>query len=299
MYVLSSTFTRLGDRFTPVRLSQRKADLLEALKFLESIEQRKAVLRSFCLELVRKLPRELRDMVYGYLMPSPSVTIYGDDQCQYQDGKPVAGAVCFYANSPHPDIANGYPYDPSKLYLPAYTLPYCPDAEALGTEMSNELSVYFHRHTQFHFADNDSRVFEKCLKEGLFTQPIKKLAVSVYIDPDYAQYQLNEEMRLRVEQEYTACLHDLIKYPADDIDLTISIWTLSASQDRIKDFRKMLNIVFPRMTRLRDAGYSITLVLDPGTASHLRGDFRSEVVLTPKDVDFSINGYMDGLRKVS
>jgi len=295
MYVLSSTYTRLGDRFTLVRLSERKADLLEAVKLLESIEIRKTVLRSFCLELVRKLPRELRDMVYGYLMPSPSVTIYGDYQCQYQDEKPVAGAICFHTNSPRPDLANAYSYDPSKLDLPAYTLPYGPDTEALGTDVANELSVYFQRHTQFHFAGINSRVLEVCLKEGLFTRSIKKLGVSVYIDPDCPLRQLDEE----TEDDYMVCLDELIKYPADNIDLTISIWTPSAAQTRIKDFTKALNIVFPRMVRLRDAGYSMTLVLDLGTASHLRDDFRSEVVLTPKDVEFSINGYMDGLRKVS
>jgi len=161
-----------------------------------------------------------------------------------------------------------------------------------------ELSVYFHRHTQFHFTGRDPRVFEKCLKEGLFTQPFKKLAVSVYIDPDFAQHYPDEEARLRAERYHLACLDDLLKYPTNNNDLAILICTERASQNRTKDFRKTLNIVFPRMTRLRDAGYSITLVLDPDTASHLHGDFRSEVVLTPKNVEFSIKGYVDGLRRV-
>ena len=54
---------------------QRARDLQDALNVLAKIKMQKETIATLCQQLVEKLPLELRQMIYEYIMPSRNVNV--------------------------------------------------------------------------------------------------------------------------------------------------------------------------------------------------------------------------------
>jgi hypothetical protein len=144
-------------------------DLLQALKTFRIIKQQKVAIRAFCDAIVRVLPRELRDMIYGYLLPDNEVIISGDDLGEDENGGILVGQFKYQSTT-------SYKNDLLRPSDRCHPLPYRPSSEILGPKFAYELSEYFHRHTRFTFANTPLPIISKCMEHVPFDHPIKNWA---------------------------------------------------------------------------------------------------------------------------
>jgi hypothetical protein len=271
------------------------------LQFLDSIEQRKAASREFCDKIILMLPRELRDMVYAYLVPDTSVDVY-----RLVDEDRLSEVT---ADNKRP------PYGPCKFYLhhnprkgvtvaKEYTLPYQPDEEAFGEALAKELCQYFHHHTHFYFdISNGHGTIAACMESDVLTYPIRKISVHVRLHLNMLDQSRGEEAtRTRMLNNCMRPLKELTEFTVKNVDLRLHIWTYHQTIDQSEGFRTIFNVMLPHLVLIRDAGYSITIVADG--KSHAYSITRSvkrnpEVVVKLQATDFSDERVMQLLREVS
>jgi hypothetical protein len=61
------------DGFTASQIQKRQDDLIRAVRLMEDIKQQKTTIQGWYDLLLENLPLELREMVYNYILPAPSV----------------------------------------------------------------------------------------------------------------------------------------------------------------------------------------------------------------------------------
>lgn len=172
-----------------------------------------------------RLPRELRDMVYAYVVPNTKVSVYETTSIKFRPWHTL----------------------PKGSEAIEYSLPYQPDEVALGEVTAKELSEYFHRYTQFRFnGARHSNIIGKCFKSHAFTYPIKKISVVIilllrlYTDPVF------DPKRAEAETGCMRALDDLAKFPANGVDLKLFLSTDHKDMDQAEGFKLLCNIMLPR-----------------------------------------------------
>jgi hypothetical protein len=196
--------------FDQAAIDARKQDLLDALRFLEAVEAAKHRTSILAHQVVTKLLRELRDMIYSHLIPGHSVHLFDPKYLKYlpsgssigytQDEltiEIVSGVVTF-TPSPH----NNSPQPLTPVY---YTLPYQPSHEAMGAEVAGELQQYFYEKARFHFGSMRYQFVLNLLDQHAFSLPGRNISVSIKIcheDPDY----LTDEVKIQRQNSRVQCL---------------------------------------------------------------------------------------------
>lgn len=122
-----------GTIFTEAAMIQRARDLQDALNVLAKIKMQKETIATLCQQLVEKLPLELRQMIYEYIMPSRNVNVCDPDKRYFMDHG-------FMDTTGRSEVAcNSLSFSPSPAddaradWLPThYMLPYQPNKEFVG-----------------------------------------------------------------------------------------------------------------------------------------------------------------------
>lgn len=197
-------------------------------------------------------------MIYAYLTPDSSVTIYTQMQ----------GSNDQFKSRPQNLSAN------NRVTIPAYPLPYQPDEDAIGNTFAKELCEYFPRHTRFHFdIDSEPDAIETSFRNSLFTFPIRNFSFDIDLSRKmYSRMVYTGATKSHMVHRCMRSLNQLIKLPAQNAKLELGVSTRHNSLKQSQGFRKICILLLPRLAIVRDAGYSITLVVDallihsPGSA---------------------------------
>jgi hypothetical protein len=317
--------------FLMSRIQDRRQDLMEALELLTRIERHKATARALCTMFYHKLPVELREMVYHYITPSLTGEIREPNPSYFYMPEPSVSCQPY-----HPVKPKSICFRPTHSEDPTYPLPFQPDQETLGYEVANELSRYFHHHTRFDFGDNSFDVIKCCFEGGVFTHPVRKISIDMDVNT-FSSAQVDGLVQW-VDQDETHMerLDGLVDLDIKNLELTIftsaTRWYqhVEHEQDLQKDeFRRYLELLFPKLNRLHSAGCKTKLVhgldilgvpcchrgLSPSLAHyadapcpvHYRSRKRvrsllgqdASLVLTPGNAEFSVEGYIRKLEEVS
>ena len=251
------------------------------LQRLEEQQSKQACL-SVCLAVQHRLPRELRDMIFGYLL--------------LEDG--VHARLFHYYNTLDPKAPRHYW-----------------DKEFTGHATLRELTESWYRSVRFDFdrsldflphllAQVDTTL--QCTRQELIGRAsfkIQQCDLDVWPAADANGIPSPQSLLLK-NMEYLFLLRPGAKlYAILESPLPWFSEEKNLQERQAQFLARVLDIIFPTLTRLQQAGYSLAIAIDPG--SNLRFQDGQQIwryelrnLITPSNAHFSCEGFVERFLKV-
>jgi hypothetical protein len=191
-----------------------------------------------------KLPQELRDMVYSYILPIREVVV----------GNTPAGTMLLvhYRQIGRREIHTDSDY---------YTIwgPFRPDEKVFGDAVANEVSKYFYRTVRFKSArdyEDDGISIKNAIHSPSFPHPLFHVGV-------FVAYAIAQKGPYDQEEAVNALSALFCLKKGTKIRITMNRrWMMELSDVHEWEVESMFELMSPLLDRLRGAGYLVDLMFE-------------------------------------